>query len=190
MNAQAAPKENEELDELTLVRAQRGDAAAERALLERYQRPVFALISRMLSGDRSATEDLAQETFLRVFRALPGFERSGPARLSTWVFTIATRVTIDHLRRAKVRAVPVEGATESAARGPEVVERRELARAMERAVSALPADQRAAFVLFHFHERSHAEIAAALEVEVGTVKSRLSRARAALRESLREVWRD
>ncbi len=75
----------QELDELTLRRAQRGEAQACRALVEAYQRPVFAIVSRMLApaGLRARSEDLAQETFLRVFRALPRFELGGPARLST-----------------------------------------------------------------------------------------------------------
>src|SRR5260221_14313014 len=74
------PDMRDELDELTLARAQRGDEAAARALVERYQRRVFALLSRMLGGQRALVEDLAQETFLRVFRALPGFTAAGPAR--------------------------------------------------------------------------------------------------------------
>ena len=82
-----SPPAPEELDELTLARAQRGDEEACRALVVRYQRALFALLARML-GPRGAVEDLAQETFLRAFRALPGFDRSGPARLSTWLLTI------------------------------------------------------------------------------------------------------
>src|SRR5215470_592892 len=90
-----------ELDDVTLARAQRGEAAAWRALVEHYQRAVFALLSRMLapSGRAALVEDLAQETFLRAFRALPAFDRGGRARLSTWILTIATRLGIDELRR-------------------------------------------------------------------------------------------
>jgi RNA polymerase sigma-70 factor (ECF subfamily) len=93
-----------ELDELTVARAQRGDDRARRELVLRYQRPVFALLSRMLHGRASHTsvEDLAQETFLKVFRALPGFDRQGSARLSTWILTIATNLAIDELRRRRV----------------------------------------------------------------------------------------
>src|SRR3954471_11351835 len=93
-----------ELDQLTVVRAQRGDHSAQTALIERYQRPVFSLLSRMLRGEHALTEDLAQDTFLRVLRGLPGFDVAGPARLSTWVLTIATRLALDHLRR---RAPPM-----------------------------------------------------------------------------------
>src|SRR4051812_48677387 len=90
-----------ELDEPTLARAQMGEDAACRAFLGFYQRQVFALLGRMLGrvGQRGTIEDLAQETFLRAFRALPGFDRRGSARLSTWLLTIATHLALDQLRR-------------------------------------------------------------------------------------------
>src|SRR5215213_1464126 len=99
-----APHHDErELDEVTLARAQRGDRAAQAMLVERYQRPVFALLSRMVGRERALVEDLAQETFLRVLRSLAGFTVNGPARLSTWIVTIATRLALDHLRRRAPR---------------------------------------------------------------------------------------
>src|SRR5262245_9009014 len=87
-----------ELDEVTLARAKRGDERACRAFVETYQRQVFALISRLL-GRQPLVEDLAQETFLRAFRALASFDPRGPARLSTWLLTIASRLALDELRR-------------------------------------------------------------------------------------------
>lgn len=72
-----------ELDEVTLERARRGDRAGCRALVQRYERPVFALVGRMVVPERDCVEDLAQETFLRVFKALPRFDRNGPAKLSS-----------------------------------------------------------------------------------------------------------
>ncbi len=171
-----------ELDELTLRRAQRGEAAACRALVERYERPVFALVGRML-GRRDGVEDLAQETFLRAFRALADFDPRGPARLSTWLLTIATRLCLDALRRRAHEPLPLEAARtlDSGARTDAAAERRALGRAIELAVSRLPPDQRAVVVLREWHELDYDEIARALELDLGTVKSRLSRARAALR---------
>ncbi len=97
----------DELDELTLRRAQRGDAAACRDLVLRYQGAVFALLGRMLGPGRAAEiEDLAQDTFLDVFRALARFSALGPARLSTWVLTIASRRSIDFLRARRGDALP------------------------------------------------------------------------------------
>jgi RNA polymerase sigma-70 factor, ECF subfamily len=182
-----------ELDELTLARAQRGDARARRDLVLRYQRPVFALLSRMLYG-RAANqpvEDLAQETFLKVFRALPGFDRHGSARLSTWILTIATNLAIDELRRRRLPTDALSPADEpaSTAATDADAERRRLADVLRRAIDDLPPEYRAAFLLREYHEFEYTEIASNLQIDLGTVKSRLSRARAALRRSLEEVYR-
>lgn len=182
-----------ELDELTLVRAQRGDARARRDLVDRYQRPVFALLSRMLHarGQQPAVEDLAQETFLRVFKALDRFDRNGRARLSTWILTIATNLAIDHLRRRRVATDSLSEAHEPAADGATdaEAERRRLAEVLRRAIDDLTPEYRAAFLLREYHEFEYTEIASSLQIDLGTVKSRLSRARAALRRSLEEVYR-
>ena len=179
-----------ELDEVTLVRAQRGDDAACRALVDRYQRPVFALLGRMVGhGRRPLVEDLAQETFLRAFKALAGFERSGPAKLSSWLLTIATRLAIDELRRAELPRAPIEAADTVgvAPRGEAEAERHLLGARLAAALATLPVDQRAVVLLSDVHELSLEEIGRALAVELGTVKSRLSRARARLRDALEEV---
>ena len=182
-----------ELDELTLARAQWGDDRARRDLVDRYQRPVFALLSRMLfkSGQQQALEDLAQETFLRVFKALPGFTRGGPARLSTWILTIATNLAIDHLRKRRVPTDTLTDAREPAANetSDAEAERHRLAEVLRRAIDDLTPEYRAAFLLREYHEFEYAEIASTLDIDLGTVKSRLNRARAALRRSLEEVYR-
>jgi RNA polymerase sigma-70 factor (ECF subfamily) len=155
--------------------------------VERYQRPVFALLSRLMRADPAACEDLAQETFLRFFRALPRFDAQGPARLSTWLLTIASRLAIDHLRRTPAPALieSIDAHSDSLrSRGQPAPPG--LASALRRAVEALPPDFRAAFLLREAHGLSHQEIAQALEVDVGTARSRLSRARAALRTALEE----
>jgi RNA polymerase sigma-70 factor (ECF subfamily) len=181
----AAPAPDE-LDELTLRRAQRRDPAAWKALVVRYERRVFALLSRMLGGGRRAqVEDLAQETFLQVFRGLEGFTANGPARLSTWILTIAARRAIDELRRREPRLLPEDAP--AAARPDDALRRGEIAAAIERAVADLSPEYRAAFLLREYHGLDYAEIAAALAIDPGTVKSRLSRARAALRAALAEV---
>jgi RNA polymerase sigma-70 factor, ECF subfamily len=186
--AQRPPDRPPELDRLTLARAQRGDAPARRALVLRYQRPVFAVLSRLVlaPGGRAQVEDLAQETFLRVFRALPEFEPEGAARLSSWILTIATRLALDFLRREKRRSAPLPVVT-SRAPGPDAaLRRKELGRRIQAAVASLPPTYQAAFVLREYHGMAYEEIGAALDCDLGTVKSRLSRARAALREALAE----
>lgn len=177
-----------ELDDVTLVRAQRGDRAAWRALVEHHQPAVFALLGRLLGGGRRAqVEDLAQETFLAVFRQLAGFSPLGPARLSTWILTIASRRAIDELRRRPASAIAAEDvAPADPARPDDALARRRLARAIDRGLAELSPEYRAAFLLRELHGLDYAEIARALEIDAGTVKSRLSRARAALRAALAE----
>ncbi len=176
-----------ELDELTLERAKRGDALAFRELVRIHQGPVHALLGRMLIGVASFAEieELAQETFVRVHRALPSFEHRGPGRLPKWILTIASNLAIDAMRSRKPRPLPLD---EESASGDdsadELARRRRIARALEIAIAALPEDQRAVFLLREYHDFEYEEIAEALRINLGTVRSRLSRARAALRESL------
>ena len=190
-NPRPRPRAPEELDELTLARARRGDQSACRKLVFRYQRPVFALLSRMLAptGQGSLVEDLAQETFLRVFRNLPTWDVHGRAKLSSWILTVATRLAIDELRRRRPVAVGDRIALQLPARDrtDREAERRALGEAIAAAVSELKPGYRAAFVLREYHHMSYEEISHALKCDLGTVKSRISRARRSLREALREV---
>jgi RNA polymerase sigma-70 factor (ECF subfamily) len=174
-----------ELDDATLRRSMRGDDDAARQLVEMYQHRVFALVSRMLSGRGKATiEDIAQDTFLVVFRQLGQFDPRGSAKLSTWILAIAARRAIDELRKkrpALVAELPERGIEDDRS------QRRDIARAIEAALRDLSPELRAAFLLREYHGLDYAEIARALQIDLGTVKSRLSRARAGLRERLAEV---
>jgi RNA polymerase sigma-70 factor (ECF subfamily) len=176
-----------ELDDLTLARAQRGEESAWRALVERYQRPVFALLSRMLApvARRDLVEDLAQETFLRAFRALPSFDRAASGRLSSWLLTIATRLALDALRQHRVPRETLQPVHFQVA-GPSRPDRRLLAEILSRAVEQLSPDHRAMILLREVHGLDYDEIASALAISVGTVRSRLSRARSELRAALGE----
>lgn len=201
-DAPRAPRSPREIDDLTLARAKRGDGAALRALIEHHERAVFALLSRMLVGRASPTlvEDLAQETFLKMCVALPRFDVTGPARFSTWLLTIAARTALDACRRAgregrHLSVVPLDDdASGPRARpsfaAPERADaslaRREARVRVERAAAALTDDQRLVLLLAEWHGFSHAEIARALDVEEGTVKSRLSRAKERMRAALAE----
>lgn len=182
----------DELDELTLLRARRGERAACARLVATYQPAVFALLGRMLGahGKQALVEDLAQETFLRTFRALGDWDPAGPARLSSWILTIATRLALNELERrvpepvADLEALD-EGAFAEAA--DRVLDRKRLAEAIRAAVAALPHGYRAVFLLRELHGLEYDEIGRALEIDLGTVKSRLSRARARLQKALSEV---
>jgi RNA polymerase sigma-70 factor (ECF subfamily) len=183
MPAAAAARTEDPLDELTLRRAQRGDQRAWRDLIDRFQTPVHALIWRLLAGrSRHRVEDLTQETFVRVLRALPKFDPEGPALLSTWILTIATRLALNELRRPEPAGLDREPAGNE--RTDADAERRRLGAAIAAGVATLPDAQRAVLVLREYHDLDYTQIADVLELDVGTVKSRLSRARAALREHL------
>lgn len=158
--------------------------------MEHHQRAVFALLSRII-GQHSEVEDLAQETFVRALRALPGFDLGGAARLSTWLLTIATRLALDVCRkRARERrwwlaAGPLNAATSESVPTPESeLQRSELRGAIASSIAKLPDNQRAAFVLAEFHGFALEDIATALLVPMGTVKTRLFRARAKLSRAL------
>jgi RNA polymerase sigma-70 factor, ECF subfamily len=174
------------LDDLTLRRAQVGEHGAWRVLVGQFERPVHALIWRLLAGRaQHRAPDLTQETFVRVLRALPRFDPDGPAKLSTWILTIATRLALNELRRPEPG--PLVSEPISTTRVDHDLERKQLGEAIAAGIAALPDAQRAVLVLREYHELDYAEIADALELDVGTVKSRLSRARAALRAHLTEL---
>jgi RNA polymerase sigma-70 factor (ECF subfamily) len=144
-------------------------------------------------GRRHLVEDLVQEAFLRVFRGLPRFSPSGRATFSTWVLTIATRTAIDELRRPRLVPTPLEsvaGTIETGTESPEAATHRAaVGQAVARAVEGLGPEIRAAFILRAYHELTYPEIADALQIDPGTVKSRLWRARRALQAELEGVDR-
>lgn len=178
-----------EIDHLTLARARRGDSVALGALVRHYQRPVYALVGRLLIGrSPDRVDDVAQESFIRVCRGLARFEPDGPARLSTWILTIATRTCLNHLRdTAREEPQPSPADDDAADDDPEQnAADRERRRRVEAAMRALPEDLRAVLVLRGYHDFDYDEIAQALGIELGTVKSRLGRARSALRAALDE----
>lgn len=184
------PAGRAELDDLTLRRAQQGERAALELLVERYHPLVHALVWRMAcaQGD-SHVADLVQDALVRVLQGIARFDPSGPARLSTWILTITTRVVLNDRRRAATprtaRTEPTEYIDPATA-----VEDIELGVAIAAAVLELPDAQRIALVLREYHDLDYSEIAAALDVDIGTVKSRLSRARAAVRASLERTHPD
>lgn len=161
-----------------------------RTFVVRHERMVFALLSRML-GHGPEVEDLAQEAFVRAYRAFPDFDPHGPAKVSTWLLTIATRLALDSKKRKKLDDKPLEDARDASSTStPEIMlARRELGRAIADAAAALPDDQRAALILAEMHGLSIAEIATALEVPENTAKTRLFRAREKMRAALSDEWR-
>jgi RNA polymerase sigma-70 factor, ECF subfamily len=173
-----AVEEQREVDDLTLRRAQRGEERACRDLVAHYQGPVFALLGRLLSSARRRdVEALAEETFVRVLRDLPRFSIVRAARLSSFVLTVATRLALEKARRRRLR---------SGAAALDPAEPADAGAAVRRAAAALPVDSRAALLLRDFHHLELQEIARALEIDVGAVRTRLGLARAAIRAAVGE----
>ena len=175
-------------DEAILIRSARsGDREAFGRLVQLYQRPVFSLAYRML-GSAPDAEDAAQESFLRAYRALGGYD-SGRA-FSTWLLSIAAHHCIDRIRRKRMHelsldAVPQDCWRSASDAGPEAsVERRAEAERVGRCLAALPEDYRLVVVLRYWHDMGYADIARILGESESAVKSRLHRARLRLAELL------
>ena len=171
-----------------LLRAGRGDEAAFLLLYERHRTPVFRFACRML-GSAQQAEDVTQECFLSILRRPEAF-RAERASLRTYLCAIARHLALKQLRKRGQETLvddPPEEAPRGAAGGRDALSRvieAEAAEAVRSAVLALPPLQREAVVLFEYQELSLVDIATVCDVDVGTVKSRLHRARERLRRTL------
>lgn len=161
-------------------------------LVRRYQSRVVAHVARMV-GSREDALDLAQEIFLKVFGAL---DRYNPSyKFSTWLFRIAGNAAIDHLRKRRPRTIPLEAPDADGKMSPveyksadldPYAELRNLERgsAIARAIAALPVEFRELITLRHFGGLSYEQIAEVKRMPLGTVKNKLFRARAVLKDRL------
>jgi RNA polymerase sigma-70 factor (ECF subfamily) len=164
-----------------LVKAQRGDSSARAAFLQEVGPSVAALIRRL--GSRNDTEDQLHDIFAHLLAVLPRFDPAGPAQLSTWVFAVAQRWLLMQKRRASPSLVSLDADASLQTHSPEpteYVEGRQLKALLEAELARLPEEQRRVFVLTRLHEQSLDSVAEAEGVPLGTVKSRLHRARAEL----------
>ncbi|MGE5590053.1 MAG: RNA polymerase sigma factor [Bacillota bacterium] len=183
-------------DEELVQRCLHGDAGAFTLLVHRYRGPVYNLAAKMVQNPADA-EDVAQETFLQVYRALPGFRRE--ARFATWIYRIAANRALDCLRRRQNPArqtVPLDQDDDEAGRSllarlpcrdpsPEdQVLRSESQARLKQALEALPDHYRVVLVLYHFQGLSYREIGEILDLPVRTVETRLYRAKHSLKEFL------
>lgn len=168
---------------------QEGDETAFEALVRLYDKKVYTLCRRMCISEEDAQE-AAQDAFLAVWRAIGAFRQE--SSFSTWLYRLATNACIDLLRRNKRSGGSVSLDDEETA--PELVdtrplpqqelERRETQRLIEDGLRALPEDYRAILLLREVQGLSYAEIAEVTQLELGTVKSRISRGRILLRNYL------
>jgi RNA polymerase sigma-70 factor (ECF subfamily) len=161
----------------------RGERRAFEELVRMYQDRVFGVALRML-GNRADAEEVSQEVFLRVHRSVGGFR--GESNLSTWLYAIASRLCLNRVASGRVRpTLESEDAVlriESSEADPvEHLERAEVEAALQRAIAELPEERRIVVVLRDLQGLAYEDIAQALGVELGTVRSRLHRARAELK---------
>jgi RNA polymerase sigma-70 factor (ECF subfamily) len=182
MSHMAGPAERETTEEARwIARSAAGDKAAFGRLVERYQRFACSIVYRM-TGQADLADDLAQEAFLRAWMALPRFR--GESQFRTWLGRIVTNVSIDYLRSRRLDAALDERLPAPSEALPAQAVRAEMQEVVRRAILGLPAQSRAALVLREYEGLSYKEIAAVLDIPLGTVMSRLSYARNALRETL------
>ena len=171
-----------------------GDAAAFEQLVKRHERRVFGLLMRML-GSREEAEDAAQDTFLNLHRHGHRFRRE--ARFSTFVYRVAVNAALNRRRtlgrrRAHMESLArVQAVGEALPEGPvgpeQVTAGDEIRQRVQREILALPRNLRAPVILYDLEGMSYAEIAEILEIAEGTVKSRIHRARRALRDQLADL---
>ena len=164
-----------------IARARRGDAGAFEQLVETYREQVYRIALRMC-GNAADADEAAQEAFLAAWKGLPNFR--GDSQFSTWLYQLTTHAAIDLMRREK-RQIAAEDITEVTAPGPQQqAERRETQETVRDAILQLAPEYRQIVVLRFLEDLSYEEIGAALKLPSGTVKSRLNRAKAQLKDIL------
>ncbi len=179
-------------DEELVAQAQAGDHDSFNQLVVRWERPIYALAYRTLGREEDA-RDVVQEAFLRAFRALKGFK--GEAKFSSWLYRITLNLCRDWIRRERrtpIAAVPdgtdpidlAESLPSQDESVEDLVARREMSKAVARAMAELPEEQRAAIVLKEYHGLTFQEIADTLNCPLSTVKTRLYQGLSVLRRRL------
>jgi len=179
-----------ESDAGLVAQARQGDEAALEQLVRRHQRYVLNLAYRVL-GDYAEAEDVAQEAFVRAWRGLSGFR--GQARFTTWLYRIVHNLCLNRLPGLRRELLQVELLEEvlddPAPSPPDLFEARERVAFLHAELDRLPEKYRLVLTLRYLQGLSYAEIAAALDVPMGTVKTHLHRARRLLMERLRQ-WEE
>lgn len=178
-------------DEELVTLSQGGDLDSFNQLVMRWERPIYALAYRVIGREEEA-RDVAQETFLRAFRALKGFK--GQAKFSSWLYRITLNLCRDWIRRERRTPVsqPPEGVDiiEMAGEGTpsesieDLVGRKQLGLAVSKAMALLPEEQRTAIILKEYHGLTFQEIADLLDCPLSTVKTRLYQGLSVVRKQL------
>jgi len=180
-------------DSLVIARARRGEEAAFAELLRRYRAPVFNLCLRMLKN-RDDAEDVAQDVFIKVFAMLERYDERYAFR--SWLFKIAANQCIDFIRKNRVKLLRLDEPVhykgeeierqlpDDAPRPDETLNRQEVGSVLREITDELPPHYRAMIVLRHQEQLSYEEIAQMMDLPLGTVKARIHRARALMKDKL------
>jgi len=181
-------------EQILLERSKAGDIAAFEMLIEAYQKKIFNLAFRMI-GNYDDAGDLAQEALIRIFKSISNFKEQ--SSLSTWIYRITTNVCLDEIRKKKNRKVLSLDEEIHAEDGDmqrqimsddplpdELMEKEEFRQIISSAIESLPEDQKLVITLRDIQGLSYDEIARVLDCPAGTVKSRINRARFALKNVL------
>lgn len=172
-----------------IARLQKRDEAAFEELIRQYEKKVYTLCFRMCGNSEDA-EEAAQDAFLALWRGIDRFRQE--SSLSTWIYRLATNACIDTLRRRKKQSGSVSlddeelfvDAVDTSPQPQETVEHREAQKLLQERLSALPEEYRKVLILREIEGLSYTEIAESASIELGTVKSRISRGRSLLRNFL------
>ena len=159
-----------------------GKIGSFRGIIDRYQRPVFRMISNLIH-DHHAAEDITQDVFVAVFNKLSTFDPMR-CRFSTWMFTIARNKSINHLRKNRITLSMDSQEFESSVDPSEQICKEEFFQQIERGLRQLPKNQKRAFVLAEFEKLPYDQIAQIECTSIGTIKSRIHRAKKKLRKEL------
>ncbi len=158
-----------------------------RVLVDRHQLSIFRFASGLV-GNREEAEDVTQDAFLAAFANLSGYD-SSRAAFSTWLFTIARNRCINLLKQSRAIALNEPDSVEDVTSADPIASQ-ELSQQLDRALATLPVEQRSAFVLAEIEELPYAEIARIERTSLGTVKSRIHRAKQRLQSLLEPVMRE
>lgn len=172
-----------------IARLQKRDEAAFEELIRQYEKKVYTLCFRMCGNSEDA-EEAAQDAFLALWRGIDRFRQE--SSLSTWIYRLATNACIDTLRRRKKQSGSVSlddeelfvDAVDTSPQPQETVEHRKTQKLLQEGLSALPEEYRKVLILREIEGLSYTEIAESASIELGTVKSRISRGRSLLRNFL------
>ncbi|HUS71695.1 MAG TPA: sigma-70 family RNA polymerase sigma factor [Sedimentisphaerales bacterium] len=172
--------------ETVIRRVLEGDIESFRFILERYERPVVRMI-RNITNSTDSSEDIAQDVFLTAYKKLASFD-SARGNFSTWLFTIARNKSLNALKKKKPLLMSELPEKNNPRNPSDDMAEKEFFDQLDKALRAVPSRQRRAFILAEFENLSYEQIAQIEGARLGTIKSRINRAKNKLRLALKGVW--